>query len=199
MRRHYLLTVLRLPGNVEAGLARLQRLIFAWSGAVSSQAFPPAVPLTGRALDGDSLAETPHRTTSDGFLPARLTWPLALEGPQARSRTLVMETGLSVGGESAHDFPTGVGDARLRVFLATVPGGAAGACRGEPVEPDGDTVAQELAARLQEVWTHDVANGAMTVRRVWEEQWLVSIEGEPWWCSLDWRVTNRRALRAARA
>ncbi|MFW6292945.1 MAG: hypothetical protein ACOC7V_11545 [Spirochaetota bacterium] len=198
MRRHYLLTVLRLPGNVEAGLVRLQRLIFAWSGAVSSQAFPPAVPLAGCALGGDALAEAPHRTTNGGFLPARLAAPLALEGPQARGRTLCMETGLSVGSEPPHDFPTGVDDARLRVFLATVPGGEAGACQGEPVAAAVDGGAQELAERLQEAWTRDSETGTMTVRRVWEERWLVSVEGEPWWCSLDWRVTDRRALRSAR-
>lgn len=190
MRHHYLLTVLRLPGNVEAELSRLQELVFACSGAVSSQAFPPVVQLAGYEPSGDRR---------DGaLLPARLPVPLVVGRPHARGQTLCMDTGLALDPGPAAVFPAGVGAARLRVLLAVLPGRAAGACPGEPIDaPEADGT-QGIVDRVREAWNRGADARTMTVRRVWEEQWLVSSTSEPWWCSVDWHVTSRRAIRTAR-
>ena len=46
MSDHYLLA-LRLPGNVERTLGALQQTVFERSGALSSQALPPIIPVCG--------------------------------------------------------------------------------------------------------------------------------------------------------
>ena len=196
MEHHYLLTVLRLPGNVEAELSRLQQLVFSLSGAVSSQALPPAVLLAGRELDGAAGAAM-SRSSENTVMPARLPAPLVIAGPHARDRTICMDSALALAPDFPTAFPAGAAEAHLRVLLAVLPGGATGVCEAEPMPEDEGVDPQAVAGRLQEAWSRGAEARSMTVRRVWEEQWFVSSTSEPWWCSVDFRVTNRRALRTA--
>ncbi|MFW5741786.1 MAG: hypothetical protein ACOCW3_03380 [Spirochaetota bacterium] len=201
MEHHYLLTVLRLPGNVEAELSRLQQLVFSLSGAVSSQALPPAVVLAGRALDGRALDGAPGDATSrspgDTIMPDRLPAPLVIASPHARARTICMDSALALVHDVPTAFPAGVAEARLRVLLAVLPGGATGVCEAEPMPDDEGVGPQAVAGKIEEAWSPGAEVRSMTVRRVWEEEWFVSSTSEPWWCSVDFRVTNRRALRTA--
>lgn len=189
MLHHYHLAVLRLPSSVERELALLQSEAFRITGAISSQAVPPLIPLAALTAEVTSaeLVEV---------VPAWLRTAVTLTEVQRCGPALCMATGLS-----DHPVETAPADPRLtrlpepfhsaraRVYLAGPDSVLPPDDRPKRHNDQPDSV----VVALERMWSEPQGGQRpeMTVRSAWVELWEMWSEATPWWHAVNWSVLER--------
>ncbi|MFP4114937.1 MAG: hypothetical protein ACOC0E_01650 [Spirochaetota bacterium] len=172
MRHHYRFVALRLPGNVERELSRLQTLLFESTGSLGVPALPPIVPVAGTISETmDGCAE------SDAALAALApSAPLELGSVACVDRVVTMDASMQA--RAAAGLPSALEPAAGRVLLGTIDADAA----------SGVSQLDAEWARVNARSAPDDRRSTMTVRRVAVQLLEVRSDTDPWWQSVDWAV-----------
>lgn len=168
---HHLLLCLGLPGNVERKLADLRMQIFKETGACSSQALPPVIPLC--YLRSSCEAEVVE------LLPQEQIPPIEIGKVAHKHGTVVISTHLApawkrwLANLECRDAPHEMPVPLAGIFLAAT---------DARDSTDRTTVAPEAAL------PHHLA-----VAKV--ELIAVSVSDDPWWMSVDWEVMWSKRIK----